>query len=114
MPLVLGDRIQLQQVILNLMLNAIEAMSEVSHPTREISVLSVKDGPNGALVTVQDSGVGLDRAALDQIFGAFTYQASRHGNRARGQPNDHPGPQAGGCGLAQRASGGYIPVQAAG
>src|SRR5258707_844688 len=78
MPLVLGDRIQLQQVILNLMLNAIEAMSEVSHPTREISVLSVKDGPNGALVTVQDSGVGLDRAALDQIFGAF-YSTKPHG-----------------------------------
>src|SRR5712671_3169743 len=78
LPLVLGDRIQLQQVILNLMLNAIEAMSEVSHPTRELSVLSVKDGPNGALVTVQDSGVGLDEAALDQIFGAF-YSTKAHG-----------------------------------
>jgi PAS domain S-box-containing protein len=77
-PLVLGDRIQLQQVILNLMLNAIEAMSEVSHPTRELSVLSVKDGPNGALVTVEDSGVGLDQAALDQIFGAF-YSTKAHG-----------------------------------
>jgi two-component system, LuxR family, sensor kinase FixL len=77
-PLVLGDRIQLQQVILNLMLNAIEAMSEVSHPTRELSVLSVKDRPNGALVTVQDSGVGLDEAALDRIFGAF-YSTKAHG-----------------------------------
>ena len=77
-PLVLGDRIQLQQVILNLMLNAIEAMSEVSHLTRELSVLSVKDGPNGALVTVQDSGVGLDQAALDRIFGAF-YSTKPHG-----------------------------------
>jgi two-component system, LuxR family, sensor kinase FixL len=77
-PLILGDRIQLQQVILNLMLNAIEAMSEVSHPTRELSVLSVKDEPNAALVTVQDSGVGLDEAALDQIFGAF-YTTKAHG-----------------------------------
>jgi two-component system, LuxR family, sensor kinase FixL len=77
-PLVLGDRIQLQQVILNLMLNAIEAMSEVSHLTRELSVLSVKDGPNGALVTVQDSGIGLDQAALDRIFGAF-YSTKPHG-----------------------------------
>jgi PAS domain S-box-containing protein len=77
-PLVLGDRIQLQQVILNLMLNAIEAMSDVSHLTRELSVLSVKDGPNGALVTVQDSGVGLDQAALDRIFGAF-YSTKPHG-----------------------------------
>jgi signal transduction histidine kinase len=77
-PLVLGDRIQLQQVILNLMLNAIEAMSEVSHLTRELSVLSVKDGPNGALVTVQDSGVGLDQSALDRIFGAF-YSTKPHG-----------------------------------
>jgi two-component system sensor kinase FixL len=78
MPLVLGDRIQLQQVILNLMLNAIEAMSEVSHPTRELSVLSVKDEPDGALVTVQDSGIGLDEAALDQMFGAF-YTTKTHG-----------------------------------
>src|SRR5258707_15892297 len=77
-PLVLGDRIQLQQVILNLILNAVEAMSEVSHLTRELSVLSVKDGPNGALVTVQDSGVGLDQAALDRIFGAF-YSTKPHG-----------------------------------
>jgi signal transduction histidine kinase len=68
----------LQQVILNLMLNAIEAMSDVSHLTRELSVLSVKDGPNGALVTVQDSGVGLDQAALDRIFGAF-YSTKPHG-----------------------------------
>jgi len=77
-PLVLGDRIQLQQVILNLILNAVEAMSDVSPQPRELSVSSAKDGPNGALVSVRDSGTGLDGAALDRIFEAF-YTTKAHG-----------------------------------
>lgn len=77
-PLVLGDRIQLQQVILNLILNAIEAMSDVSAQPRELSVSSAKEGPNGALVSVQDSGTGLDGAVLDRLFEAF-YSTKAHG-----------------------------------
>ena len=77
-PLVLGDRIQLQQVILNLILNAMEAMSDVSPQPRELSVSSAKDGPNGALVSVRDSGTGLDGAALDRLFEAF-YTTKAHG-----------------------------------
>jgi two-component system sensor kinase FixL len=77
-PLVLGDRIQLQQVILNLILNAVEAMSDVSPQPRELSVSSAKDGPNGALVSVRDSGTGLDGAALDRLFEAF-YTTKAHG-----------------------------------
>src|SRR5712671_5545151 len=77
-PMVLGDRIQLQQVILNLMLNAIEAMSEVSPQPRELSVSSAKDGPNGALVSVRDSGTGLDGTVLDRLFEAF-YTTKAHG-----------------------------------
>ena len=77
-PLVSGDRIQLQQVILNLILNAIEAMSGVSQVRRELSVSSAKDEPNGVLVTVRDSGTGLDEAALDQVFEAF-YTTKVHG-----------------------------------
>ena len=77
-PLVLGDRIQLQQVILNLILNAMEAMSDVSPQPRELSVSSAKDGPNGALVSVRDSGTGLDGTVLDRLFEAF-YTTKAHG-----------------------------------
>jgi PAS domain S-box-containing protein len=70
-PLVLGDRIQLQQVILNLIMNAIEAMSGVSQAHQELSVASMKDGSNGVLVAVRDSGPGLDSTALDRLFDAF-------------------------------------------
>src|SRR5882672_6845024 len=77
-PLVSGDRIQLQQVILNLILNAMEAMSDVSPQPRELSVSSAKDGPNGALVSVRDSGTGLDGTVLDRLFEAF-YTTKAHG-----------------------------------
>ena len=77
-PLVLGDRIQLQQVLLNLILNAMEAMSDVSPQPRELSVSSAKDGPNGALVSVRDSGTGLDGTVLDRLFEAF-YTTKAHG-----------------------------------
>src|SRR5277367_670076 len=77
-PLVLGDRIQLQQVILNLILNAMEAMSDVNPQPRELSVSSAKDGPSGALVSVQDSGTGLDGTVLDRLFEAF-YTTKAHG-----------------------------------
>ena len=59
-PLVLGDRIQLQQVILNLIMNAIEAMSGVSQVHRELLIGSMKEGSNGVLVAVRDSGPGLE------------------------------------------------------
>jgi PAS domain S-box-containing protein len=71
LPLVPGDRIQLQQVILNLIVNAIEAMSGVSQLHRELLVASVQEGSNGVLVAVGDSGTGLDRTSLDRLFEAF-------------------------------------------
>jgi C4-dicarboxylate-specific signal transduction histidine kinase len=71
MPLVLGDRIQLQQVILNLIMNAIEAMREIDQTQRKVLVVSRKDESKGALVEVQDSGVGLEGVALDRFFDAF-------------------------------------------
>jgi PAS domain S-box-containing protein len=71
LPVVWGDRIQLQQVILNLVMNAIEAMSEVSPTQRKLLIVSVKDGSNGVLVRIQDSGVGLDGESLDHLFEAF-------------------------------------------
>jgi PAS domain S-box-containing protein len=71
MPLILGDRIQLQQVILNLIINAIEAMSGVSENPRELVVRSEKDGSQGVLIAVRDLGPGLDPESLDHLFTAF-------------------------------------------
>jgi PAS domain S-box-containing protein len=71
LPPVLGDRIQLQQVILNLIINAIEAMTGEGAGPRELLVVSGKDGPNGVLVAVHDSGTGLSEENIDRLFGAF-------------------------------------------
>jgi PAS domain S-box-containing protein len=71
LPLVLGDRIQLQQVVLNLIMNAIEAMRGIDLTQRKVLVVSRKDGSTGALVEVQDSGAGLEGLELDRLFDAF-------------------------------------------
>jgi PAS domain S-box-containing protein len=71
LPLIVGDRIQLQQVILNLMINAIEAMKEVIDAPRELLISSTKDDPDSVLVAVQDSGPGLNRESADRLFDAF-------------------------------------------
>lgn len=71
LPLIMGDRVQLQQVILNLMMNAIDAMSQTGQSQRDLSVASVMDGSDAVLVTVRDSGPGLDETALERLFDAF-------------------------------------------
>jgi signal transduction histidine kinase len=71
LPPVLGDRIQLQQVMLNLILNAVEAMSGSSATPRELVIRTEQDGPGGVLVAVQDSGPGLELESLDRLFDAF-------------------------------------------
>jgi PAS domain S-box-containing protein len=71
LPLVDGDRIQLQQVLLNLMINAIEAMSSAGDGQSELVVRSARDAANGVLVAVSDSGPGLDAKGLDRLFEAF-------------------------------------------
>ena len=71
LPLVRADRVQLQQVILNLITNAVEAMSGVSEGTRELSVSTGRTNSGDMLVAVQDSGPGLDRENLDRLFDAF-------------------------------------------
>jgi C4-dicarboxylate-specific signal transduction histidine kinase len=70
LPPVFGDRVQLQQVILNLALNAIEAMSGTTGRSRELQIRSERDG-DGVLVTVRDTGPGLPLAQPERIFGAF-------------------------------------------
>ena len=71
LPPISGDRIQLQQVILNLIINASEAISGVSEGPREVLVGSANDDPDGVLVTVRDSGPGLNAEHLDHLFDAF-------------------------------------------
>jgi signal transduction histidine kinase len=71
LPPVRGDRIQLQQVVLNLLINAIEAMSGRSDAPRELSIASIKDDPGIVLVTVRDSGPGLSAGSLERLFDAF-------------------------------------------
>jgi C4-dicarboxylate-specific signal transduction histidine kinase len=71
LPLVRGDRVQLQQVILNLIINAIEAMSASKEGVRELLISSEKVESDGILVAVRDSGPGLAPATLDQVFDAF-------------------------------------------
>lgn len=67
----LGDRVQLQQVILNLVMNGIEAMTPVAERARELRIRSRKHESDKVLVTVQDSGVGIDGKNLEDIFDAF-------------------------------------------
>jgi PAS domain S-box-containing protein len=66
-----GDRVQLQQVVLNLILNAAEAMSAVEPGTRELLIRTERDGASGVLVAVRDSGPGIDPADRERVFQAF-------------------------------------------
>ena len=69
--LVHGDRVQLQQVVLNLILNAIESMSSVEKGSRELSISTKQDQTGEMLVAVQDLGPGIDPERLDQVFAPF-------------------------------------------
>jgi C4-dicarboxylate-specific signal transduction histidine kinase len=71
LPLIQGDQIQLQQVILNLIINAVEAMSSMSDGARELLISSGKADSGGVLVSVRDSGPGLAAAGLDRLFDPF-------------------------------------------
>jgi C4-dicarboxylate-specific signal transduction histidine kinase len=71
LPPVLGDKVQLQQVLLNLIVNAIEAMSTVAGRPRLLSIVSVRDGPDAVAVEVRDTGSGLDADRAERLFEAF-------------------------------------------
>jgi PAS domain S-box-containing protein len=106
LPLILGDRVQLQQVILNLIMNAVEAMSEVAKGSRELLISTSKAELDGVLVTVSDSGPGLPQASPGRIFEAFYTTKSSglgmglsicrsiveaHGGQLRATPNEPHG-----------------------
>jgi PAS domain S-box-containing protein len=71
MPKVLADRVQLQQVVLNLMMNAIEAMGSVHNGARILGVNSELRDARDILITVKDSGPGIDPQNIDRIFDRF-------------------------------------------
>jgi signal transduction histidine kinase len=71
LPLVTGDRVQLQQVILNLLLNAAEAMSAVEDRPRYLLIRTELDGVDRARLSIQDNGVGYDPQEAQRLFEAF-------------------------------------------
>ena len=106
LPQVLGDKVQLQQVMLNLIMNAIEALSEVSEGSRELLISTGEVESEGVLVSVSDSGPGLPPTDVARIFEAFhTTKASglglglsicrsiveAHGGRLWATPNEPRG-----------------------
>jgi C4-dicarboxylate-specific signal transduction histidine kinase len=71
LPLIRGDRVQLQQIVLNLIMNAVEAMSDASMGSRDLLISTAEDISNGVLVAVRDSGPGLSPESLNRLFDPF-------------------------------------------
>ena len=106
LPPVVGDRVQLQQVILNLVMNGVEAMALVADRPRELLIYSHQYESDKVLVAVRDSGTGLHLENLDQLFEPFFSTKPQgmgmglaisrsiiesHGGRLWAVPNDGPG-----------------------
>jgi PAS domain S-box-containing protein len=106
LPPVMGDRVQLQQVVVNLILNAIEAMSTVEDRERDLVIRTQRGEGDKVRVVVRDSGIGFDPLSADRIFDAFHttkpgglgvgLSISRsivesHGGQLWAVPNDGPG-----------------------
>jgi PAS domain S-box-containing protein len=106
LPTVAGDRVQLQQVILNLLLNAADAMHGVDDRPRQVVIRTARDDDDRVRVTVQDAGVGVEPQGVEKLFDAFyttktggmgiglavsrSIIESHHG-RLWAAPNDGPG-----------------------
>jgi signal transduction histidine kinase len=69
--MILGDQVQLQQVIINLVMNGIEAMQSVTDRPRELVIRSLQDETQQVLVSVTDRGVGFSTEIADRLFNAF-------------------------------------------
>ena len=68
---VLGDKVQLQQVLLNLITNAMDAMADVTDRSKVLAISAKPSQPDGVLVAVEDTGTGIDPAKADEIFAPF-------------------------------------------
>ena len=106
LPLITGDRIQLQQVVLNLLLNASAAMSGVEDRSRQLVIRTERDVGDSVRLSVQDAGVGIEAEDTDRLFEAFyTTKSSgmgiglsvsraiieNHEGRLWAMPNEGPG-----------------------
>ena len=106
LPMITGDRVQLLQVVLNLVRNASDAMVSVDNRPRHLLIRTERQQADRVRVTVRDTGVGLDRHGLDKLFDAFYTTKSggmgiglsvsrsiveRHQGRLWAEPNDGPG-----------------------
>jgi PAS domain S-box-containing protein len=106
LPPVMGDRVQLQQVILNLLLNASDAMSGVTDRPRELVIRTEPDERDGVRLSIQDAGAGLEPLEMDRLFEPFYTTKSggmgiglsvsrsiieSHNGRLWAVPNDGPG-----------------------
>jgi signal transduction histidine kinase len=106
LPLVMGDRVQIQQVILNLLRNGADAVSAVDDRPRELWFRTELEEGTSVRLSVQDSGIGFEPQALDRIFQTFYTTKSdgmgiglsvsrsiieNHGGRLWATPNDGPG-----------------------
>ena len=106
LPTILGDRVQLQQVIINLVMNGIEAMQPVTERPRELVIRSRQDDAQHACVSVTDCGVGISTENANRLFNAFFTTKSSglgmglsicrsiveaHGGRMSTRRNEGPG-----------------------
>ena len=78
LPKITGERVPLQQVLLNLIMNATEAMSAVTGRARQLTIQTALDEPGSLRVMVEDTGCGIDQAHLDRIFDPF-FTTKSHG-----------------------------------
>jgi signal transduction histidine kinase len=106
LPIITGDRTQLQQVILNLLRNASDAMHGLHDRPRQLLIRTEREDGDRVRVSVQDAGVGVDAQSMDKLFDAFYTTKrdgmgiglsvsrsiiERHHGRLWAEPNDGPG-----------------------
>jgi C4-dicarboxylate-specific signal transduction histidine kinase len=93
LPHIHGDRVQLQQVILNLMINAIQAMSDLAERERELHVTTELIASEGVRVGVRDSGPGFSAENLQRLFAPLLHdEAQRDGHGPLDLPLDYRSP----------------------